>query len=151
MTTSLGRIKWSRVLIGGVLWALVYNLVWGAAWLGFMRQKWLDATAAAKEEFPWTPEVLGLWAGLTVPIGIAVVWFCASNRARYGPGPKPAVYASAALWVMMTVSMIVWAAMSSLPMGVIALDSVVNLGATVAATVSVALLHREAQVPDWAS
>jgi hypothetical protein len=112
---------------------VAYNLVWGLAWFAFMRREWLSAAAARKQAFPFT-EIWAIWLVLTIPIGVAIVWFCASNRLRYGPGPKVAVRASAASWVSMTVPMVAWAAVTSLPMGVIALDSVVNLAALLAAS-----------------
>jgi hypothetical protein len=46
------RVLWMPVLGGGLLWALVYNLVWGVAWFTLMRREWLNAVAAIDGSLP---------------------------------------------------------------------------------------------------
>ena len=131
----MSSISRSRVLAGGVLWAAVYNLVWGVAWFAFMRREWLDAMAAIKQPLPWTPQFWVVWVALTLPIGVATMAYVA-GRARSAPVPKAALGASLALWVVMTIGMAGWGWQESLSMRLITLDSAVNLVGLVAASLA---------------
>ncbi len=131
----MSSISRSRVLAGGVLWAAVYNLVWGGAWFAFMRREWLDAMAAIKQPLPWTPQFWVVWLVLTLPIGVATMAYVAS-RARSAPVPKAALAAGLAVWVLMTMGMAGWGWQESLSIRVIAIDSTVNLVGVVAASLA---------------
>lgn len=118
----------------GVLWAAVYNAVWGIAWLAFMRREWRDAASSSGHLMPWTPGFWALWLPITLLFGIAISVYLIgeSRRAR---GLQPAVAASLVLWVPGTIGMAVAVGFS---VRVIVLDSVVNLLALVLASVVVA-------------
>ena len=124
----LRSFSWLRIAASGALWALVYNLLWGVAWFAFMRKEWLVA-AGARRPLPFTPEVWFLWVVLTLPIGVALMAYSAT---QVRPAPK-ALSATLSLWLLMTLGMAGWGAQRPLSMRVIALDSVVNLVAMVVA------------------
>jgi hypothetical protein len=136
-------INWPRVVAGGALWMVIYNLVWGVAWFAFMRREWLDAVAAIRRPLPWTAEVWFVMVLLSLPIGVAIMAHSAS-RARSAPAPKTALYASLSVWVLMTMGMAGWGWQDSLSMRVIALDSIVNLVGMVAASLAGGWSQREA-------
>jgi len=123
---DLPRLSWMRVIAGGALWAVVYNLVWGVAWFVFMRREWRDAFAAINRPLLFTADIWIFWMALTLPIGVAIVAY-AANPARSVSAPKATVYAGMTLWLVMTVGMATWSWQSSLPIRIIALDSIVNL------------------------
>jgi hypothetical protein len=129
----------SRVFVGGLLWALVYNSVWAVAWFAFMRRGWLDATAALRNSMPWT-EIWAVSAALTLPLGVAAMAYVA-GRARTGPAPRAALAASLALWVPMTMGMAGWGWYESLSLRILMLDSAVNLLAIGAAVLAGARWH----------
>jgi hypothetical protein len=134
-------ISWPRVLAAGVLWAVVYNLVWGVAWFAFMRREWLDAMAAIKQPLPWTPQFWIVWLALTLPIGVAsmaYVW----RHGRSTVVPKDALVASLAVWVLMTMGLAGWGWQESLSFRIIAMDSTVNLVGMVAASLAGGLSQR---------
>ena len=137
----MSSINWPRVVASGALWTVIYNLVWGVAWFAFMRREWLDAVAAIRRPLPWTAEVWFLWVVLTLPIGVAIMAHSAS-RASYAPAPRTALYAGLSLWVLMTMGMAGWGWQDSLPMRVIAMDSIVNLLGMVAASLAGAWSQR---------
>jgi hypothetical protein len=122
------------VVVGGLLWALVYNSVWAVAWFAFMRREWLDATAALGKSMPWT-EIWAVSAALTLPLGMAAMAYVA-GRARAGPAPSAALPTSLALWVPMTIGMFGWGWQESLSMRMLILDSTVNLLAIGAAVLA---------------
>lgn len=136
--TPLIRVS-SRVVIGGLLWALVYNCVWALAWFTFMRREWLDSTAALRKSMPWT-EIWVVSGALTLPLGVATVAYVA-GRARTGPAPRAALAAGLALWVPMTMGMSGWGWYESLSLRTLMLDSTVNLLAIGAAVLAAVRLH----------
>ena len=123
---DLPHLSWMRVIAGGALWAVVYNLVWGVAWFVFMRREWRDAFAAINRPLLFTADIWIFWMALTLPIGVAIVAY-AANPARSVSAPKATVYAGMTLWLVMTVGMATWSWQSSLPIRIIVLDSIVNL------------------------
>jgi len=130
-SAGLPRLSWVRVIVGGALWAGVYNLVWGVAWFAFMRSEWRDAFAAIKRPLLFTADFWIFWIVLTVPIGVAVMGY-AANPARSVSATKSTVYAGMTLWLVMTVGMATWSWQNSLSIRIIALDSIVNLVALIA-------------------
>src|SRR3990172_6740448 len=140
---TVSSINWPRVVASGALWTMVYNFVWGAAWFAFMRREWLDAMAAIERPMPFTAEVWFLMVVLSLPIGVAIMAY-AAGRARSATATKTAVYASLPLWLLMTLGMAGWGWQDSISMRVIALDSIVNLVALVAASLAGGWSQREA-------
>ncbi len=132
---DLPRVSWMRVIAGGALWAVVYNLVWGVVWFVFMRREWGDALAAINRPLLWTADVWIPWIALTLPIGVAIVAY-AANPARSVAAAKAAVYAGTTLWLLMTLGMATWGWQESLSIRVIALDSIVNLIAMLSASLA---------------
>jgi len=120
------RLSWMRVIAGGVLWAAVYNLVWGVAWFVFMRREWRNAFAAINRPLLFTADFWIFWIVLTLPIGVAIVAY-AANPARSVSAPKATVHAGMTLWLVMTTGMATWSWQNSLSIRIIALDSIVNL------------------------
>jgi len=48
---------------------------------------------------PMTSASMGIFVVLGFGLGISLVWLYAAIRARFGAGPKTAVYAGAAVWL----------------------------------------------------
>jgi len=73
---TLGRAFLRTVI--GVVWAGVYNAVWGAAWFAFMRDEWVRASEAIGQAMPWTGDFWTIWIPLMIPFGIAMAAYLAS-------------------------------------------------------------------------
>ena len=144
---DLPHLSWMRVIAGGALWAAVYNLVWGVAWFLFMRSEWRDAFAAVHRPLLFTADVWIVWIALTLPIGVAIVAY-AANPARTVSAPQATVYAGMTLWLVMTVGMATWGWQESLSVRIIALDSIVNLVAMIAASLAGTWSHRQRSARD---
>ena len=113
------------VLAAGLLWAIVYSLVWGVAWFAFMRSAWYDALADGNRQMPWT-EIWTIWAVLNVPLGMATAAYL-RQRERVATESKGLIAVVLVLWVPMTAGMTGWAWSESLSLALIAIDSAVNL------------------------
>ena len=144
------KINWGRVVLGGVVWVVVFNVLWFAAWILFLRSEWLSAVAALGRTFPHTLGGLVLWLVLTFGGGIFVTWFYAAiSRAfegtpperrilvGYGPGPRTAAGVGFLFWLITGLGpMLWWAQILSLPAGLVASTVVVGLVVDVVATVA---------------
>jgi len=133
---------WRRTFFIGVAWAVVYNLLWGLAWVTFMRREWLSATAGAGS-LPW--EVIWVvWLVLSIALGVAVMAFI-GQRPTSTLGWLVAVVGALTVWLPLTLGMAVVAWRSSLPVWIAVLDSLVNLVALVLASLTGQWLKRVAR------
>lgn len=132
-TAPVNRIDWPRVVASGALWTVVYNFVWGVAWFTFMRREWMEAVVSIGQPLPWTAEVWFVWVVCTLPIGVA---FSAHAASHAHTALKTTLYPAVAVWLMMTLGMVVWFVQESFPLRVIAIDSTVNLVGMLAASLA---------------
>jgi hypothetical protein len=152
------KLNWSRVVLGGVLWAAAFNVVWLSAWIVFLRSEWMSAIAALGRTFPETLGGLVLWFVLTFGGGIFAIWlYAALSRAfsgtppgkrilvGYGPGPRTAAGVGVIFWLITALGpMLWWAHILALGgTGLIPRTLVVGLVADVAATVVGAWPYKE--------
>ena len=93
----MGKINWSRVILGGLLAGLVLNVV-DFVYYGMVMKEDMAAAmqALGKQPIPATMiSVLLVWDFV---MGIGLVWLYAAIRPRFGAGVKTAVIAGLALW-----------------------------------------------------
>ena len=96
----MGRINRGRVILGGLLAGLVMNMGEAALHGGVLGN---DAALLFKSHGivdPPDPVYLVALIAVTFVIGIAAVWLYAAIRPRYGAGPKTAIIAGLAVWVL---------------------------------------------------
>jgi len=141
----MGKINWQRVLLGGVVWALIYNLVNAASWPLFARAQWEAAYEALGRHVAVTAQFAVSFIGVTLVVGVFAVWFYAAIRPRYGAGPKTAACAGVALWVIgYLLPAIVWGVLLlPLPTRVLVSASATTLVGTVLATLVGAWPYKE--------
>jgi MFS family permease len=93
-------VRWSRVLLGGVLAGLVINIVEFLVNGVLLMTAWGDALRALNRPEQYTTAqvvAFNLWGFL---MGIGAVWVYAQIRDRYSPGPRTAIYAGLAVWAI---------------------------------------------------
>ena len=96
----MGQINGKRVLLGGLLAGLLMNISEAALHGGLLGE---DGAELFKSfGVSTTPEAWQMVAliAMTFVLGIASVWLYAAIRPRFGPGPKTAIYAGLAVWVL---------------------------------------------------
>jgi len=112
-----------RIAVSGIMWAAVYNALWGVAWFVFMRDEWQVAFAAIGRPQAWTAGVWIVWGIVTLPLGAAVM-------AHADSGPRRlmlALRAALLLAFLFSLGMTVWGVQESLSLRVLALDGLVNV------------------------
>lgn len=106
---STGRMNWFRVVLGGMLWCVAYNVLTGAAWAVLLRRTGISSFhpllgRSSSPDFVRAASFILL----TLAMGLSGMWFYAGMRLRYGARPRTAVYAGLALWWL-------WGVMPILP------------------------------------
>lgn len=92
-------INWNRVLLGGLLAGVIVDISEGLLNGVFLAQDWAEAMKALGK-----PEISGsaiaLFNVMGLGFGIFTVWLYAAIRPRFGAGPKTALGAGLATWVV---------------------------------------------------
>jgi hypothetical protein len=96
----MGQLNWKRLILGGLLAGLVIDasewlvngVIFGGDWVSVMQGLNRSTTFSVKQMV-----ALNLSGFLT---GITMMWLYASIRPRYGAGPRTAIIAGAAMWLM---------------------------------------------------
>lgn len=109
----MGGINYGRVVLGGLVTGLIANILHGLFWFAVQGQAvWI---AQAKMFDMYKPGVMfprpTFMAGYGVMLlfwGIVTIWFYAAMRPRFGPGPRTAVIAAIAVWLLLAMSDAVW-------------------------------------------
>jgi hypothetical protein len=94
------NISWRRVWLGGLAAGLVMNVSEAVLHGGMLGTE--SATVFKRFGVPDTP---GGWQlpsliAVTFVVGVTAVWLYAAIRPRYGPGPRTAIYAGIAVWLL---------------------------------------------------
>src|ERR1043166_431624 len=136
------RINWRRVflcgLVAGLLWGLLGELKFtllGRDFLTAMRGSHAAATINA-----WS---IASWVCMELVLGVWTMWLYAAIRPHYGAGPKTAVVAGVALWVIATWVDVVWASVAGVPFRVLMAPVTADLPIDIVAAVVGAWLYRE--------
>jgi len=96
----------NRIAVGGVAAGVVIFVIEGVAsqfYMGSME----DALAAHNLAIDMTGGGLALAAIVSLLVGLALVWFYAAARPRFGPGPKTAAMVAVVFWLGATVTSLV--------------------------------------------
>ena len=86
-------MNFRRILLGGFLAGLVYNVVEigvNGAILGAQWKAW-QASLGAADQPPAAGAAMGLWTLIGFGWGFVGAWLYASLRPRFGAGPKTAI------------------------------------------------------------
>ncbi len=94
----MAQINAGRVIAGGLLAGLIIDLFeWLSQWI--FRSTYEEMFSALKLPEPGAAALGSLTLG-GFAIGILMVWIYAGFRPRWGPGPKTAIMAGLAVWLL---------------------------------------------------
>lgn len=138
------KINWRRVVLGGI----VAGFVWGLLY-AFIHPVVEAHDGSGRPVLPLTPfhGAVGVIRAIVIvnPIllGIFTLWLYAAIRPRFGPGPRTAVLAGFAVWLLTSWIQLTWAAFTQVPLGNLAGPLGTTLPITLAATLVGAWLYKE--------
>jgi len=143
----MGKINWIRVLLGGLLCGLVFNV--GEGFGGtVMMEEWsarfsklgIDMNAVAQD-----PAIITFALGGGFLYGLICVWLYAAIRPRFGPGPKTAIIAALTIWfVGYFWPTIAYSLIGLWPTRLALIAVAIGLAETVVGTLAGAWLYKEA-------
>jgi len=95
----MGKINWTRVVLGGLLAGVVLNVI---DWVVYGKVLAADFNAAlqALGKGPMTGSMIIWFVIFDFLFGIFLIWLYAAIRPRFGAGPRTAVLAGFAIWVL---------------------------------------------------
>jgi hypothetical protein len=142
----MSRINMKRVVLGGIVAAVIVNV--GEGLLGLL----------FKSDYEAAIRTLGIRMDLGVAtllpiawsfvVGILSIWLYAAIRPRYGPGAGTAVRAALALWAFSTVTFsIAMASLRIFPARLMAIATAWSLVEVIVAVLAGAWLYREEGSP----
>ncbi|MBI4553338.1 MAG: hypothetical protein HY710_13830 [Candidatus Latescibacteria bacterium] len=130
-------MNWARIVLCGLVAGGVWSLL-GATIMAFVGGEFLAAVPGARPNVPGGVP-FGFLANLAA--GLWAMWLYAAIRPRYGPGPKTAVVAGVAWWVIESLQSGKWVALLSIPPRVILAPLAATLLAIIVAAVGGAWLY----------
>ena len=140
----MGKIKWARVLIGGLVAGVVINALQFAAWALLGRPSLSATLKALGFSLKETPGITVLWAAMYFVFVILFIWLYASIRPRYGAGPRTAVVAGLAAGVLLLIPDIEWGSvLTMIPARMWAIDAGSSMVIAVVATLLGAWVYKE--------
>lgn len=138
----MGKINWGRVVLGGVVAAVVLNLLgyfWHAYYFGVQLDAALRALGVAM-----SARIVPALLLLAFVRGIALMWLYASARPRYGAGVRTAVIAGVAFWLIAdALPSADSAAMGLFPARLMTTGSLFGLVAFIVASIAGAAVYKE--------
>jgi hypothetical protein len=112
----MGRMNWSRIILGGLVASLVM-VVLAILNMEMFQQTWLNAALellGPRTDADWWRFFAAL-AFLCVVGGVLSVWLYAAIRPRYGPGPKTAAFVGVAMFLLTSAVDLFWASTGFVP------------------------------------
>ena len=95
----MGKMNIRRLILGGLVAGVVFNLVDYLVDVVILGSQWSEGFQALGHNGFSTNQLIG--SGVTGLVGGTVaVWIYVGIRPRFGPGPKTAVYAGLAVWIV---------------------------------------------------
>ena len=137
-------MNYGRVILGGIVAGVILNIgefLFNGVIMANAMREW-----AANHNLPTepTPTFFIAATGLTLVMGIVLVWLYALIRARLGPGPKTAVIAALIMWFGVCVYCgIIYGLLLEQPMNVVSIGILWCLGEYVIAAIAGAWLYKE--------
>ena len=97
MENKMGKINWTRVLLGGLVAGVIINISEFVTNGVFLAPYWAEAFEGTRRSMvPNAGIIFLIWGFL---MGIGAIWLYAAARPRFGPGIKTAVISGFAFWV----------------------------------------------------
>jgi magnesium-transporting ATPase (P-type) len=140
----MGKTNWKRVFLGGLIAGVVLNIINFVALAIYLRNLWNPVLESLNPAFQETTAFQVFWILFQLVSGFLAVWLYSAIRPRYGAGPKTAVIAGLAVWVLQGLSFeAILGAFGLFPSKVLIIDAITILVASVISTLVGAWAYKE--------
>ena len=135
------EFNWARVFVCG----LVAGSVWTLLSVTLLAFAGGDFLATVRDDHQRTPSgglhMFLLFSNLAA--GVWATWLYTAIRPRYGPGPKTAVWAGLAWWVIVSMQSAKWVALLSIPPAAVLIPLAATLPSIIVATLAGAWFYEK--------
>ena len=139
----MGKINWSRVILGGLLAGIVVNVFEGVAGT-VLQEEYAAAMEALGKSMEMSASTMIFYLAWGFIYGIVAVGLYAAVRPRFGAGAKTAVGVGFVVWLIAYLMPSLGYAVSGLfPTGLLLIGTVVGLAESVIGTVLGAWVYKE--------
>lgn len=144
----MGKINWIRIVLGGLLAGVIIDVVESIENGVILADAWSTALVALGRPAQISLFGLALFNLWGLGIGIMAVWTYSAIRPRFGPGPKTAIIAAVATWIVGgALAGVFPVATGTAPKRLMAITAAVGLAEMVVATLAGAYLYKEEATP----
>jgi len=142
----MAGINVGRVVGGGLVAGLVMNVVDAVTNGVFLGARWAEETKRLGIDMSGGAETRSLtgWVTYDFLCGIVLLWLYASIRPRYGAGPKTAIIAGLAVWLITHLAFAAWVFNGLYSFGIVGASTVGGLVAGVAGALAGCAIYKEA-------
>ena len=141
------RINYRRVLLGGIVAGIIIDVVEFLLHGVVLASDWREAMAALGRPMEETVGDMVFYVLLGLVYGIMAIWLYAAIRPRYGAGPKTALWAGFAVWMLgYLLPTLGWMPMELFPGRLLRIALLGGLAEVLVATLAGAWLYREEAV-----
>ena len=144
----MGKINWTRIVLGGLLAGVIIDIVETVVNGVIFADAWSSALVALGRPAQISLFGLALFNIWGIGIGIMAVWTYSAIRPRFGPGPKTALLAAVATWVVGgALAGVFPVATGTAPKRLMAVTTAIGLLEMIVATLAGAYLYKEDAAP----
>jgi len=141
----MGKINTGRVIFGGIIAGVIINAVEGVMNGVILQPQWSQAAKAIGQSGAISANQIVAFNVWGFAAGIIAIWLYAAMRPRFGAGPRAAVKAGGAVWLLAyAMANAMMAFLHIFPVGLLVTVTAVGLAEVLAATVAGAYFYREA-------
>ena len=140
----MGKTNWARVFLGGLVAGVVLLVLGFAAYAIYLEELYTPAIEALGLSTQITAWTYILAVVMSLVSGILAVWLYSAIRPRYGVGPKTAVIAGIAFYVLSgLLPAISLGSMGMFPVNTLVIDGISALVICIVATLAGAWVYKE--------
>jgi len=141
----MAKINLGRVILGGLVAGVIINVVEGVMNGVILQPQWSAAAKAIGRSATMSPKQIVAFNVWGFAAGIIAVWLYAAMRPRFGAGPRTAITAGAAVWLLAyAMANAMMAFLHIFPLGLLVTVTALGLVEVLIATTSGAYFYREA-------
>ena len=141
----MGKINLGRVILGGLVAGVIINVVEGVMNGVILQPQWSAAAKAIGRSATMSTKQIVAFNVWGFAAGIIAVWLYAAMRPRFGAGPRTAITAGAAVWLLAyAMANAMMAFLHLFPLGLLVTVTAVGLVEVLIAATAGAYFYREA-------
>jgi hypothetical protein len=140
----MGKANWKRVFLGGLVAGFVFIILESAVLAIYLEDYWISVLESLNTNYQVTTVSQGLFIFNNLISAILAVWLYSAIRPRYGAGPKTAVIAGIAVWIMrILLPAVAYGSTGLFPVKLLVIEDILSLIICIVGTLAGAWVYKE--------